>query len=136
MSGDVTPIVRTNVADQQSLVTRLCERQDSRDAWQAVIDKRLVEWGRDPSGLEDDGITPPSPEAVYQAGQLALTWRDEGVAHPLRVAPTGDGGIVFERWEGGLFQSIEIQANGTIELATFRNSRLLSRRRLPLTSPR
>ena len=99
------------------------ERQVDVDAWN-TIDGKLIEWGRDPSQLEDEDIIPPSSDAIASASKFACEFRDQGKPAPLRVVPNGDGGIVF-RWEYGETSiSVEIEADESKELRCFHNCRL------------
>jgi len=100
------------------------------DGWRSVIDNYLVDWGQDPGRLEDDGIVPPSGIAVNAACTVALLLRDQAIPAPLRVVPTGDGGIVFE-WElGAAFYTLEVEQDGTIELSSFSDGRHIETRSL------
>lgn len=130
ISGSFLNVVQTGTADEQTLASLERERQEMRDAWDAVIDRRLIEWGAAPSTLEDDGIAPPSLDVIRLASRLVIAMRDQGAAAPLRVVPNGEGGIVFERQSGPFFQTLEISADLTVELASYRNARLVSRQRL------
>ena len=58
--------------------------------------------------------------------------RDAGCAAPFCVVPDGEGGIAFERRSGDFFHSLEILADGWIELSTFKNCRLQSKLRIPV----
>jgi len=99
-------------------------------AWLQVIDGQLADWAKDPHRLEDDGVEPPSGEIVRVAIVIAIELRDADFPAPSRVAATGDGGIVFARQEGPLLSTIEVAADGTVELVVLKDARLLSRRRL------
>ena len=128
MSEPVRSRVETGAADDRILIDR--EHDGNRTAWQDLIDGKLIEWGRNPDALEDDGIRPPSATIIKLACQVATILRDEEWPPPLRVIPNGDGGIVFERREGQLFVTIEIDEDGSIEYAAFVNCRLVSQHRL------
>lgn len=106
-----------------------------KEGWQCLIDYFLVEWGKDPLQLEDqeEGIVAPSRRAIQIACNLARFMRDEEEPAPTRVVPDGDGGISFERHDADLFFSLDIHADLTVELVTFRDCQLVSRRRLLLT---
>ena len=98
--------------------------------WQRVIDRTLIEWGRDPSVLADDGVTPPSKQAIQVAIAIAEAVRGMGISPPDRVVPDGDGGIVFEQRSGPISRTIEIHDNGDVYVSQFRDSRLVRRERL------
>ena len=106
------------------------ETQKRREAWDSIIDRYLVEWGRDASALEDEGFIPPGLEVVNLACQVAMEFRDEGLPPPIRVAPDGEGGLAFERVDGKVSESLNIYADQTIELLTFDDCRLSGRHRL------
>jgi hypothetical protein len=116
--------------DENTLATTQRDLQQRLDGWQQVIDRQLVEWGKAPQDLQDDGLKAPSLGIIAAACKIASACRDAGWAPPLRAVPTGAGGIVFERRVGPVFETLEIRADGTVEQATYNNSRLCSRRRL------
>jgi hypothetical protein len=128
--GEVKQFILTGAADGQTLASVTSDQQREQDRWQEFIDRRLIEWGRDSSSLEDEDIVPPSAEVIRLACQLAKFLRDKGSPAPLRVVPDGDGGIVFERHDGPYYEIIEINADGSIDWASLRNARLLDRQRL------
>lgn len=97
------------------------------EGWRRTINEPLIDWGRDPSQLEDEGIDPPSREIVTRASQFAMFLRDQNVAPPDRVIPNGDGGIVFKRSVGEYLETIEIGADGSIEIIVFRESEIVTR---------
>lgn len=130
ISGDIRDVVQTGAADQHTLASAVPEGQEARSAWQALIDRQLIEWGRDARPLEDDGVVPPLPAVVNLASRLAMAMRDDGKPPPLRVVPNGEGGIVFERCAGSVFETVEIQADLSVESASYRDSRLVSRQRV------
>ena len=57
----------------------------ARESWQNVIDRKLIEWGRASSPLEDMGVDPPTKETIQRAIRLAETFRDEGFPAPESV---------------------------------------------------
>jgi hypothetical protein len=124
--------VDTRAADVQSLAVTTDPREENRDEWDAVIDRKLIEWGRDPAALEDDDLVPPSREAIGAAINLVRQLRDQGLPAPMRVIPNGDGGIVFKRWKGSLLERLEVYDDGSIAYATFDGGRLIFRRMIAL----
>jgi hypothetical protein len=118
--------VRTRTTGDEELAGSSEEESRNRDAWQRAIDHYLVEWGRDPSQLEDDDFVPPSLEIIRLAIDVAKEAQNAvpPAPAPLRVVPDGEGGIVFERRAGDVFESLEIQADGSIQVDTFRDCRL------------
>ena len=130
ISPNVGSVVRTTAADAQTLVGPIRDSQVERGKWQNIIDNYLIEWGKNPSLLEDEDIEPPSSEIISFACLIAQSFRDKGLTAPMRVAPNGAGGIVFERWSGQKFESIEIHSNQEIELCCFKDSKLIDRKTL------
>ena len=130
ITGGVVSAVSTAAVDQQALGVVARERGPNRQGWQDVIDKKLVEWGRKPSQLDDEDVISPSRDVILLASDLAMWARDHELAHPDGVVPNGDGGIVFERWYDSISETIEIYNDGTIEFAVYKDSRLLTRRHI------
>ncbi len=128
ISESIRSPIETRAVDESVLSSG--EFHANQVGWKQVIDDQLIEWGKDPSRLEDDGIEPPSGAIIGLACDLVRTMRDKGLPPPLRVVPDGDGGIAFEWKNGPVFQTIEIEEDGSIELITFENSRLVSRQRI------
>ena len=117
-------------ADDESLATSARQRDENRQGWQDIIDSKLIEWGRDPGQLEDEDVTPPSRAIIDRASDLAMLLRERNWHPPNRVVPSGDGGIIFERWDGPIFEQIEISDDGAVLVASFEDSRLVSTTRL------
>lgn len=130
ITGGGISVVDTGAADDQSLAFDVEQRERNRTGWQQIIDGKLIEWGRDPSQLDDEDVTPPSGTAISNACGLATCGMDNDVSPPHRVVPNGDGGIVFERWDGPTFATIEIFEDGSIELCHFDDGKLVSRKRI------
>jgi hypothetical protein len=97
------------------------------EKWGPIFDRYLVNWGCDTSELEDDGIIPPSKWAIHVAANVALAVRNQGVPAPLRVVPSGDGGLVFEWKSPPHFHTLEVSENGAIEVNSFTNGRHVER---------
>ena len=105
------------------------ETREQREGWQGVLEKWLWNWERDPNQLEDDGITAPSEETIQRACEMAVRLRDLGVLVPQRVAATGDGGILFA-WEAKpALSTLEVDADGSIEVVVIQNAQVVSRQR-------
>ena len=118
---------QTGVASNESLATSLGDREERLRAWQRFIDEKLIEWGRDPGELEEAQLIPPTRRAIDKSVRLAMTLRDRGFPPASRVVPDGDGGIVFERWEGSVSETFEVSANGTIEYVQCRDCTVKAR---------
>jgi hypothetical protein len=116
-------------SDLETTVSESVSHEDSSalNAWNTAINE-LLDWRQDLSQLMDEGLLPPKSEIVDLACALALEMRDDGWLGPLRVVPDGEGGIVFERGDRYLFETIAIEANGQVEVLSFENSHLSARR--------
>ena len=113
-------VVGTEAARESSLASA-----DHFEGWQQVIDTKLIEWGRAPRSLEDDGVTAPTPETITQAAELAQRLRDLGFARPDRVERNPDGGIVFEFGDVANAVTWQIDPDGSVSRITFRDSRVV-----------
>lgn len=132
ISTSLRDAVSTSVA-MEAPITRDYGRTDkASEEWQILIDYQLIEWGRDPGQLEDEDMQPPSKNTIQQAIWLAGALNKAGFAPPTRIVPDAHGGIVFERQEGNLFESIRLSSDGSAEYCFFKNSRLVERERLVL----
>ena len=103
-------------------------RQRWRQAWEDLIDRKLIEWGRDPDQLADDGVEPPSREVVRLA--IAFAKQNQNCQPPQRVVPDANGGIVFERRESDIVEVIHIWDDRQIEYQLFRGHDLVERHAL------
>ena len=125
--------VRAGIANEELLAVTAKRREEHRRRWQEIIDKKLVEWGRDPEALADDDLVPPSHAAVDSAVQKAQVWRDaresddDFVPSPQWVVPNGDGGIVFEWREESTAAVVEVFDDGSSDCAIFEDNKLVSR---------
>lgn len=100
------------------------------EAWQQLIDYRLIEWGLNTEQLDDEGIEPPTRNTIQLAIAAAETLRDAGLAAPNSVVPDANGGIVFERRENDVTEVFHVWDDGTIEYQHFHGARLIERRLL------
>src|SRR5262245_46661311 len=121
-----TILQRNGAAEPKAVLHPVPNREQERQRWQAALDDWLLKWAQNPSALEDEGITRPSANTLQFACQVARELRDAGVPGPQRVAATGDGGIVFVRQVGPSLSTLEIEADGSVELVIFRDSHLVS----------
>ena len=101
--------------------------QNSREVWQSLIDNKLIDWGQNPEQFDEEGIEPPSRQTVWRAIDVAQHLSRTGGPAPDRVVPDAHGGIVFERQEQKVFETIRIQADDQIEYSLFVDSRLMDR---------
>lgn len=103
-------------------------------AWQRVIDGVLAEWGRKQQIRDEDGIEWPAAAVVEAARRLASSLQNQGLCPPTRVVPNGEGGLVFEYQHARELQTIEIEADGTIEVCRFKDAKLINRNRISAAS--
>ncbi len=116
----------TATPQQETSTLGLDKRTRDVAAWQHIVDTQLIEWGRDPQLLRDDGFDPPTRMALSQAAEAIVMLRKLPVDCPTRAVVDGVGGISFE-WEGdNEFRSLDFSATGGIMFNTFKNGRLVS----------
>ena len=112
-------------------IYRLEFEAERRRQWDAAIE-RMKRWSANPGELEDEDATAPSTNLLILAMRVAATMRDDWHAPPpQRVTPTNDGGIVFERWDGGVAEVLEFLPDRTVEIKSFYHDVLV--RRQPVT---
>lgn len=104
---------------------------EDRAGWQRVIDGVLHEWEARRQLVDEDGIEWPAPAIVAIARKLASSLQSQEMRPPKRAVPSGEGGIVFEWQHEQELQTMEIEADGSIELCCFSETKLTSRSRLP-----
>lgn len=133
LTDEPPPSMSTGAAPEAALASDLTRSDVHRMQWQQVIDEKLVEWGRYPAQLAEPDLIPPTDSAIRSAVRIAMDMRDASPSHPppLRVVPDGDGGVVFERWEGSSSESIEIHGDGGAEYVQIRNHRVIQRTAWP-----
>lgn len=101
------------------------------DDWGRIIDNKLIEWGRDPSRLDEEGTVAPTKQTIQFAIALASWLRNQGFPAPTRVVPDAHGGIVFEVQEQNLEETLRLSADLGLEYCAFDNGRLVHRQELP-----
>jgi len=119
-------------ATEEGLSTGISECKACLDAWQRMIDHKLINWGRYPEQLAEDDLIPPTRAAVGRAitiAQTAITTMQEtkgrNIPPPTHVMPDGDGGIVLEWEEGdGRFTIMAVES-GSVELLYWRGSKIV-----------
>lgn len=122
----------TKAASDASLESEEDRFAERREGWSKMIDRYLVEWGRDPALLEDEDFEPPALDTISRAIEVAQNAAERGLPPPLRVLPDGDGGIVFERSEGTVFESIKVREDGSVHLLSYRGNELRAKQRIEL----
>jgi hypothetical protein len=127
-SPSVREAVSTGAATEARITRDYGQRDETLRKWRAVIEDRLIEWGKDPGQLEDEDIRPPSKDTIRLAIELADVLSSADYPPPTRVVPDADAGIVFELVHGSLFESLRISADGSTEYCAFEKARLVARR--------
>ncbi len=128
LSPSLIDSVGTNV-DAATPSSRGVSPEDAhRDAWQRLIDYRLIEWGWDTEQLEDEGIEPPTRDTIQLAIALAEKLRDAALAAPNSVVPDANGGIVFELRKNDVIEVFHVWDDGATEYQCFHGTRLIERR--------
>jgi hypothetical protein len=97
-------------------------------AWQQIIDDKLIEWGRNPASLYEDGLEAPLPQVVRRAIEFARAVAGAGYPPPTSVVPDPNGGIVFERKENGQTEEYHFWDDETVDYCRFEGTRLVERR--------
>jgi hypothetical protein len=123
----VQPRVSTTAADNEVL-ERL--KSGDRETWTALIDSRLIEWGRNLAELKRPDFEPPTGEAVRAATVFAFNLRDSNSPPPTHLVPDGEGGISFEFRQGNAVIAIDVCADGSAETLEFKDCRLVQRKQL------
>ena len=118
-------------AEHQITISELPKKDESED-WNLMVDQKLIKWGKNPELLTDEECEPPTPKALSIAALLATKLGDLGSLAPTRVVSVGDGGVAFERRDGGLLEVIEIMDTGSVEMLLFKESELVKRVELAL----
>jgi hypothetical protein len=102
----------------------------ARAKWQHWMDHCLIEWGRNPALLDEDGEEPPTVKTVQTAFQIARACRDQGCPAPDVVVVDPNGGIVFVNSFGTTQHKLRVGEDGRIEYLAFEGGRLIARDRL------
>lgn len=122
-----TPVVATTAAERGALSPSETQWKQ-RTCWQAIIDGKLIEWGRNSlHGSDVEEVVPPSKLSVTTAAQIACIMRDRSGFPPTTVVPDGDGGIVFEWQYGPFLMRAEFLEGGGVEVTEFENGEFKSR---------
>ncbi len=102
------------------------------DPW-AGIGEEIAALGKRTEELLAEELTPPTRTAMEWVAPLLAALRRQNVNAPFRTIPSGEGGIVFE-WIDAvrreIIRTIEISADGSIELTDFVDNRFQDRRRI------
>ena len=118
--------VETGADTKSSLTTHQQGEEQFREQWD-LIDLKLIEWGCNLSRFDEEGIVPPSRQAIRRAIEVAQELSNALAPAPMRVVPDAYGGIVFERRDRDLFETIRIGADECVEHCAFCNWELVMR---------
>jgi hypothetical protein len=98
------------------------------EQWDRTI--RLIDnWARDPEKYRDEGVEPPSTQALLQAKGLALCMRKGDFLFPLTTCLTGEGGVRLE-WRFGADENLTAYlelTGGDAELSLFSGCTFMQR---------
>ena len=119
------PIVQSIPGGQFERRTEVCNTH--RAEWQDIIDRQLIEWGRNPDQFADDGVDTPSKETIARAINWAEGMRDADVLPPTTVVVDANGGVVVERREGSVAQVVHFWDDGSTEYMRFQGTKLVVR---------
>ena len=122
LSPLLRPVVETDADCELPLRAK---QEPSREAWQTVIDQKLIDWRSNAGQFDDEEIESPSRETIGIAIEIAHALQRQGRAAPTRVVPDARGGIVFERGEGHVFETIRVGPGHQVEYCLFHDSRLV-----------
>lgn len=106
------------------------EVRQHEQAWESVIDDKLIAWGLSPEQFDEEGIEAPSHAVLSRAAMLAAQLRDAQCSAPDFVRPDASGGIVFEKRKAGDSLVLHIWDDLTVELQLFSGSNLIERHQL------
>lgn len=96
---------------------------DSFEAeWHLAVEARLAKWERDPSGLIEADMLPPTPEAAARVRSVAHFLQAHAVEPPRIAAPDGDGGVSLEWTDGVTSVSVQVNLSGVAEVVAVSDS--------------
>lgn len=98
------------------------------------VESLLNEWCRKEPRRDEDGVEWPVPAVAEVAVQVACLLEQRGLQPPTRFVPNAEGGVVFEFQHERQLQTIEVEADGSVELCRFEDAKLVDRRRIPAAS--
>ncbi len=127
LSEAVESYAATHVTLPELLASPERERALKADLWQSSIENKLIEWGKQGTRYDEDGLISPAPSTVSAAFRIAAKLRNAGIEAPLRMVQDGVGGIVFEWKQGATAEKLLLAASGRLEAAYFRDSKLMHR---------
>jgi hypothetical protein len=121
LTGPAESPVRTGALGDEGLVATKPIEVAFREAWRQMLEKvSMMRFVRYPD-LEAEGLQPPTKTAIVRSLAVIQALANLGtLPPPMRVLPSGEGGIVFERWDDKEnVERIEILSTGEAELSLF-----------------
>jgi hypothetical protein len=119
--------LNTKTADERGFATQQpSTMRVAPGAWDAVFQK-LIEWGKSPGRIDEDGLEFPSFEAISQAIEVIRISDNGDEPAPNSVVPDGEGGIALNWSSGDELASIQVAHDGTVEYLKFIGARLVGR---------
>ena len=131
ISSPITEPVKTCVDTESPAMSIRQGEEQYQQEWD-LIETKLIEWGRDPSQLDEEGTTTPSGDTIQLAIETASRMSRDRDPAPTRVVPDVHGAIVFELQGGNTFESVHVQPDGRIEHRFFVDHRLQLQKLFPL----
>lgn len=102
---------------------------EAQEHWKAVS-RRLLNWRRSPSRVDEDGWESPSDNAIRAADELAELLSNVSFYTAFETVADGEGGILFERKNADSTELFSINVDGMIEYIELKESRVIARYRV------
>ena len=127
LSSRFQNIISTNTDTESPVTSDTAWKESKRLEWDHLIDHRLIEWGRDPASVADEGVEPPTGEIIQLAIMLAQQLRDAEFPPPSSILVDPNGGIVliFRLQESKV--TYHIWDDATIDYCIFQGTSLVKR---------
>lgn len=128
VAREVWPFSNSNTESDSTSLAQWSGQSETDLAWQEAIDK-LHYWRRHPDELRIDDLEPASPLIIETAIRQCRSWAECG---PLEmpvpmVAPSGEGGIIFEWRRDHFLTQLELQRDGSYEVIILKNNSVVHR---------
>src|SRR5262245_17198922 len=96
---------------------------DASEEWSRSIASSIAEWIDDPSSEEDEDDQIPSPNVLRTALRCAHAMQENGIAAPLRIVRTANGGVAFEWQSNSTFETLTVLDDGSIDWKLFHHGK-------------
>ncbi|MEQ1891031.1 MAG: hypothetical protein ABL998_00675 [Planctomycetota bacterium] len=113
-------------AGQFTWITENAALEEARERWEE-IQGMLLGWLRDPRKALDEDLEAPTPSAIRSALRRSQLWSRGRVRNPTRVAPSGDGGVLFDWRLEPTSIEVEVEADGSSEYREYQDAKLVRR---------